>query len=282
MLPLHEGLVYGPVRSRRLGHSLGINILPRGIKVCTFNCTYCQYGWTPQAGVPTSARWPSAAEVARAVEQVLRRLTAHGDAIDRLTISGNGEPTLHPAFGEVVDALCEARDGAAPGVPLAVLSNASTLDTPGVAGALDRVDERHMKLDAGETALLRRVNAGTVSFEQVLAGLKALREPIIQSAFVRDRMGRIDNTGDLSVANWIAALRAIAPRAVHIYTIDRAPAWPYLQAVPAPRLEEIGRRAGEAGLAAMVFAPAAPAPARAVVAPRTARPAAAEGRAASR
>ncbi len=181
--------------------------------------------------------------------------------MDRLTLAGNGEPTLHPGFGEVVEALREVRDGFAPGVPLAVLSNSSTLDVPGVPAALDRLDERYMKLDAGDAAVLRRVNAATVSFDSLVCGLKGLHEPVIQALFVRDRLGRIDNTGDLAIANWVSALRSIGPRAVHIYTIDRAPAWPYLQAVPASRLEEIARRAREAGLQSEVFAPAPALPA---------------------
>lgn len=253
--------MYGPVRSRRLGHSLGINILPRHGKLCTFNCSYCQYGWTPSPGAAAGTSgetWPSPASIAKVVAQRLLRLRAHGEAVDRLTLAGNGEPTLHPEFGAVVDALREMRDATAPGLPLAVLSNSSTLDAPHVIEALGRLDERYMKLDAGEAGLLRRVNAGQASFDRIVAGLKQLPAIVVQSMFVKDRLGRIDNATDLAIANWIAALQPIAPDAVHVYTIDRAPAWPYLQPVPGARLEEIGRRARVAGLNVHVFhAPAA-------------------------
>jgi wyosine [tRNA(Phe)-imidazoG37] synthetase (radical SAM superfamily) len=255
MPSLQEGLVYGPVRSRRLGHSLGVNVLPRNTKLCTFNCTYCQYGWTPQpSDAAAPLPWPSPASIGKAVGQRLQRLLERHEPVDRLTLAGNGEPTLHPDFPGVVQALRELRDSLAPGLPLAILSNSGSLDCPGVSGSLCALDERYMKLDAGEASLMRRINAATVPFDRVVAGLKGLDSVVIQSMFVRDRLGRIDNTTDLAVANWIATLKSIAPKAVHVYTIDRAPAWPYLQAISPERLEEIGRRASAAGLTVEVFA----------------------------
>jgi len=256
MLPLQEGLVYGPVHSRRLGCSLGINILPRNLKACTFNCSYCQYGWTKtpvrHAG-ELAEHWPSPASIARALAQRLPRLLHGKDRIDHVTLAGHGEPTLHPQFPEVVTEIRTVRDTLAPHLPLAVLSNSATLDLPGVVPALNEVDERVMKLDAGESAIIRRVNAATIPVEQIIEGLKRLKNVVIQAMFVRDRLGRIDNATDLAVANWIGALQAIAPKAVHVYSIDRTPAWPYLQAVPLARLEEIARRAQAAGLNAIAF-----------------------------
>jgi wyosine [tRNA(Phe)-imidazoG37] synthetase (radical SAM superfamily) len=258
MLPLQEGLVYGPVRSRRLGHSLGVNILPRNLKTCTLNCSYCQYGWTKtpvRDARDVSAPWPSPSVIAKAVSLALARLLAGRERLDRLTLAGNGEPTLHPQFPEVVAELRALRDACAPNLPIAVLSNSTTVDLPGVAAALNDLDERYMKLDAGETALLRRVNAATISVEQIVAGLKQLKNVVVQALFVRDRLGRIDNATDLAVANWIAVLKTIRPAAVHIYSIDRAPALPFLQAVPIERLREIARRAQAAGLDAAAFGP---------------------------
>lgn len=256
MLPLQEGLVYGPVRSRRLGCSLGVNVLPRNLKACSLNCSYCQYGWTKtpaRSGRDIDAPWPAPSAIAKAVAAALPRYLVGRERLDHLTLAGNGEPTLHPQFAEVVAELRAVRDIHAPHLPIAVLSNSTTLDAPGVAEALNDLDERYMKLDAGETALLRRVNAATMPIEQILAGLKRLKSLTVQTLFVRDRLGRIDNATDLAVANWIAAVVTVRPTSVHIYSIDRAPALPFLQAVPFERLQEIARRAQAAGLTATAF-----------------------------
>ncbi|HOC19196.1 MAG TPA: radical SAM protein [Vicinamibacterales bacterium] len=256
MLPLHEGLVYGPVRSRRLGRSLGLNILPRQQKVCTFNCSYCQYGWTAvtvDPGTSPGGPWPSPAAIARAAARALAALAARHEPIDRLTVAGNGEPTLHPELPAVIAALREARDEVVPRLPIAILSNASTLGLPGVSAALETLDERYMKLDAGDPALLRRLNAARVPLESIVSGLAGLRDVVIQAMFVKDRTGRFDNATDLAVSAWIVQLLAARPRLVHVYSVDRPTAWPYLQAVPLERLEEIANCVRAAGLEATAF-----------------------------
>jgi len=256
LMPLHEGIVYGPVRSRRLGRSLGINLTPAHLKLCSFNCSYCQYGWSEhsrRAPQPAFEHWPSAATVAKAVAAAVRALLAQGDRIDRLTLAGHGEPTMHPKFKEVVTALRKVRDELVPGVPLAVLSNASMLDRTDVREALAEIDERYMKLDAGDTLTLRSVNGTPLSIEQLVTGLKKVPDIVIQSMFVKDRTGRVDNTGDLTVINWVGALDRIRPKAVQVYTIDRTPAFPYLQQVPAARLREIVQRVRLAGFPCDVY-----------------------------
>jgi wyosine [tRNA(Phe)-imidazoG37] synthetase (radical SAM superfamily) len=256
LMPLHEGIVYGPVRSRRLGRSLGINLTPAHLKLCSFNCSYCQYGWSEhsrKAATPTFEHWPSPAAVAKAVSAALKSLAAQGEHIERLTLAGHGEPTMHPKFKDVVAALRKVRDELVPGVPLAVLSNASTLERADVRDALAELDERYMKLDAGDTATLRSVNGATLSIEQLVAGLKKVPGIVIQAMFVKDRTGRIDNTGDLTVINWVGALDRIKPKAVQVYTIDRAPAFPYLQQVAPNRLREIAQRVRVAGFPCDVF-----------------------------
>jgi wyosine [tRNA(Phe)-imidazoG37] synthetase (radical SAM superfamily) len=256
LMPLHEGIVYGPVRSRRLGRSLGINLTPAHLKLCSFNCSYCQYGWSEhsrRASEPGFEHWPSAATVAKAVAVALRSIAAQNDRVDRLTLAGHGEPTMHPKFREVVAALKKVRDELAPGVPIAVLSNASTLERADVCAALAELDERYMKLDAGDTATLRSVNGSPLSIEQLVGGLKKVPDIVIQAMFVKDRTGRVDNTGDLTVINWVGALDRIRPKAVQIYTIDRTPAFPYLQPVAPARLREIVQRVRLAGFPCDVF-----------------------------
>jgi wyosine [tRNA(Phe)-imidazoG37] synthetase (radical SAM superfamily) len=255
-MALHEGVVYGPIRSRRLGRSLGINLTPANTKLCSFNCTYCQYGWSTPSRVEDRRpleSWPSPQVVVRAVSRVLRTFAAQGESIDRLTLAGHGEPTMHPRFAEVVDALRALRDKVVPGVPIAVLSNASTLERADVRSALATIDERYMKLDAGDTKILRAVNGSTMPIETLVQGLSTIKNIVVQAMFVKDRTGRIDNTTDLAVINWVVALQRIKPAAVHIYTIDRAPAWPYLQAVSAGRLQEIANQVSRAGFACEVF-----------------------------
>jgi wyosine [tRNA(Phe)-imidazoG37] synthetase (radical SAM superfamily) len=257
LMGLHEGVVYGPIRSRRLGRSLGINLTPANLKLCTFNCSYCQYGWSRQdRGGPgrSSEAWPSPDTVVRSVRAALKAMASRGESVDKLTLAGHGEPTMHPQFGDVVRALREMRDALVPGVPIAVLSNASTLDREDVRDALALVDERYMKLDAGDAATLRAVNGSTVPFDALVQHLAGLRDITVQAMFVKDRAGRVDNTTEMAVIAWVTALQRIKPAAVHVYTLDRMPAWPYLQPAPSARLFEIGQRVRLAGIPCEVFA----------------------------
>jgi wyosine [tRNA(Phe)-imidazoG37] synthetase (radical SAM superfamily) len=256
-IPLQTGIVYGPVRSRRLGWSLGVNILPDATKVCNFNCPYCQYGWTPRqaaARARLTAAWPSVAQVRASIDAVLASaVPGRGGHIDRLTLAGNGEPTLHPEFAAIVEALRNVRDFRLPSARTAVLSNGSTVNVPEIAAALSRLDERYMKLDAGDDVTLRKLNGSPVPVDAIVIGLRRLRGVVLQSMFTRDELGKIDNTTEAALDAWVAAIRQIEPLAVHIYTIDRDPAWTPLTAVPREILERIARRVRDAGFDALVF-----------------------------
>jgi wyosine [tRNA(Phe)-imidazoG37] synthetase (radical SAM superfamily) len=255
-MSLHESIIYGPVKSRRLGRSLGVNLTPAHVKMCSFNCAYCQYGWSEVTRSSTQtalANWPSAVVVAKAVAGALRVCAAQGDRIERITLAGHGEPTMHPDFKQVVAALRKTRDQMAPKLPIAILSNSGTLERADVRQAISELDERYMKLDAGDAATLRKINGAAASFEQIVDGLSKLKDIVIQGMFIKDRSGRLDNTSDLAVINWVVALQRIKPRAVHVYTLDRAPAFPYLQPVSPARLKEIGQRVRIAGLTCEVF-----------------------------
>jgi wyosine [tRNA(Phe)-imidazoG37] synthetase (radical SAM superfamily) len=246
-IPLQSSIVYGPVNSRRLGASLGVNVLPAGMKTCNFNCPYCQYGWTPTGAADED--WPTPGRIARAVENAL----AKNWRVDRITLAGNGEPTLHPEFGEVVDHLRNVRRRLAPAARLAILSNAATASDPAVAAALGRLDERYMKLDAGDDATLRRLNASTVPIESIVTSLAGLDGIVLQSMFTRDDEGRVDNTTEEAVSAWLDCVRRIKPRAVHVYTIDRDPAWKALRPVPHETLATIVARLRERGVPAVAF-----------------------------
>ena len=254
-IPLQQHIVYGPVRSRRLGRSLGINVLPVGIKVCNMNCAYCQYGWTRGQRL-SGARmkpWPSPAQVSAAVAARLRLAARDDESLDRLTVAGHGEPTLHPEFEEIVDRLVEVRDRLAPDLRLSVLSNSTTAAWPSVRRALGKFDERYMKLDAGDPITYAHINGLGNSIVTIVDALRDLPQVVVQAMFVSDGKSRVDNTTEGAINEWLGAIDAIQPSRVHVYTIDRPPALQDLRAVPMRRLREIAERVRVREIPADVF-----------------------------
>lgn len=225
-------------------------MLPRGTKTCNFNCCYCQYGWTPPLSRRNGAgAWPSPIALTAAVEAALGR----DPRVDRLTLAGNGEPTLYPMLGELVGRLQEVRANRAPLARLAILSNSSTAGEPRVAEALARIDECYMKLDAGDDSTLRAVNGSRVPLGRIVDALAGLNGIVLQSMFVHDPGRRMDNTLPDRLDRWLDAVVRIRPHAVHIYSIDREPAWSHLKSVPAEELRKIARRVEGEGIPASVF-----------------------------
>jgi wyosine [tRNA(Phe)-imidazoG37] synthetase (radical SAM superfamily) len=253
---LTDGITYGPVQSRRLGASLGVNILPFNVKVCSFNCNYCQCGWTTDLvdeRTLSKYDWPSAADVAGGLRKTLLELTAQGRKLDCLTLAGNGEPTLHPDFLEVVRAILAVRDEVMPGVRADILSNAAHLDRPEVVEGLNLLDERYMKLDAGTDEQFLNMNSPVteVGIWDVVKHLPKLKDFVIQAMFTH---GRRDNTDEKSVVAWIQAVKRVKPKAVQIYSVDRYPADPKITKVERALLEEIGAAlTAQTGIPAEVF-----------------------------
>jgi len=256
VVPLQTGIIYGPVRSRRLGLSLGINLLPADYKLCSFNCVYCQYGWTRKPALNATNQLkdlPSPTEVADALESALEEITRHREKIDTITFSGNGEPTLHPRFREIVETTKALRDRYLPQVKLAVLSNSSTVAKEEVRKVLDMLDLRIMKLDAGSEELIHLLNGPALPFYlgEIVAGLKKLKDVILQSMFVQ---GRITNADPDSVELWLEKVKEIRPILVQIYTLDRVPADRRLERVSIPTLQWISRQVRwRAGVPAEVY-----------------------------
>ena len=257
-LPLLDHIVYGPVRSRRLGASLGINLLPPGLKVCNMNCAYCQYGWTRRAirNRGEGIAWPTVQAIESALTSRLTRAAASGEILDRITVAGHGEPTLHPEFDDIVPRLCAVRDRIAPALPLAILSNSTTAMSADVQNGLMLFDERYMKLDAGDPITYARINGTGGPLTRIIDALRTLGPIVVQAMFVRDQTGEIDNTTDGAVGDWIGALERVGAERVHIYTLDRAPARGSLRRVPARRLREIAEHVRAAGIPATIFPPA--------------------------
>ncbi len=238
---LAGGVVYGPVRSRRMGVSLGVNILPFGMKLCSFDCPYCQCGPSIErvgGGAAGGPRFPAADEVEEAVFGRLLDIRGEGIHLDSITFSGNGEPTLHPDFFSAVRTVLAARDRAMPGVRVDILTNGAHLDRPGVVDGLNLLDERHVKLDAGGDAKMREVNRPPAGFtvDGLARNLSRLKDFIIQAMFIR---GACCNAGAESVGEWIEVVGRLGPKAVHIYSLDRVPAEAGILPVERSRLEEI-------------------------------------------
>ena len=243
---IYPSPIFGPVHSRRLGLSLGINLLPGDGKVCTFNCIYCECGlnedYRPHQSLPTRE------QVAEALEQRLQQMNAEGRLPDVLTFAGNGEPTCHPHFAEIIDDTIRLRDRYSPEAKVSVLSNATQLHRQQVHQALMRVDNNIQKLDTVDPIYINNVDQPTGNYDvhQVIEHLKAFHgHVIIQTMFMQ---GKYDNTGDTYVEPWLKAIADIAPRQVMVYTIDRkTPVDSLMKATPA-QLDAIKARVESLGI----------------------------------
>ena len=227
--PLWETLAYGPVRSRRLGVSLGVNLLPQRSKICSFDCPYCSCGFnTPRAA---GSRWPSPDEVVHSLTRALARLPAPPDCI---TFSGNGEPTLHPRFAVVVERVLTARAAVAPTARVGILSNGLTAGQKAVRDALMRLDARIMKLDPGP---MDRVNGVPYDVDQLVEDYRGLKPYTVQAMVVRGRDW--DGSSEESLTAWLPRLAGAEPDAVQLYSLARRPADTSVLNVPRERLDEM-------------------------------------------
>ncbi len=230
---LWEGIINGPVRSRRLGVSLGLNLIPPHSKLCTFDCPYCECGFnTPKA---RGSRWPSPDLVADALRKTLEHLE---EGPDWITFAGNGEPTMHPRFSGVVDRVLEVRDDLGPGSRICVMTNGLSAGKPAIREALNRLDERLVKLDPGPPELVNRCALDRSNF---VAGLRGLVDVIVQ-AMVVEGPG-YSGASEAAVAEWLEALARLQPKAVQVYSLARPPADARVTPVARARLEQIAERA---------------------------------------
>lgn len=247
---LFHSTIFGPIHSRRLGVSLGINLTPDDGKICTFDCLYCEAGFNAQG--PGTTGFPSRERVARLLESRLKNMSAAGEPLDVITFSGNGEPTLHPDFGGVIDDTLRLRDLYYPAAKVSVLSNSTRLDQPEVDAALRKVDNNILKLDSAVTATMRAIDRPTrpsFTSEKAIADIARFRdECIVQTMFLRGEYEGVsfDNTTPFEVDMLIEAYRKIQPREVMIYSIDRKTPAENLQKISREELEAIGQRITDA------------------------------------
>jgi len=221
---IYPSPIFGPIHSRRLGVSLGINLLPNGGKFCTFDCIYCECGFNRDH--PAHLPVPTREEVRMALENKLKDMQVNGLKPDVLTFAGNGEPTSHPYFAEIIDDTLALRNKYFPNAKVSVLSNSTFIHKPAVFAALNKIDNNILKLDTVSADYIRMVNRPTGHYDvnHIIEGLKAFNgNLIIQTMFMKGSFeGKdVDNTSDTYVLPWIKTVKEIAPRQVMIYTIDR-------------------------------------------------------------
>jgi wyosine [tRNA(Phe)-imidazoG37] synthetase (radical SAM superfamily) len=254
---LFEDVIFGPVNSRRLGVSLGLNLVPVNRKVCTFNCIYCECGWTNERHLPSDG-FPSRELIAESLGRKLVEMRTSGFLPDSLTYAGNGEPTLHPEFGGIIDDTIEIRNQYAPMSKIVVLSNASLADRPDVRAALLKVDQNVLKLDTGFEKTFRVLNQppAELTLSDIILKLKLFPDNlIIQTLFIRGTFGKhsIDNTTETEVSELLKLYREINPREVQVYTTARDTPIDTLERIPEDELQAISARIEELGIKTSVF-----------------------------
>ncbi|MDP3645290.1 MAG: radical SAM protein [Bacteroidota bacterium] len=222
---LFDQIIFGPVKSRRLGVSLGVNLLPTDSKVCSFDCIYCECGWNPKKR-EKKAVLPTRIEVRQKLEEKLIQMVFENDLPDVITFAGNGEPTLHPEFKGIIDDTIELRNRLTPMARIAVLSNATMLHKPDVIGALLKVEDNIQKLDSAFEETIRKIDCPASDFKltKVVETLKSFNgQVIIQTMFLRGTYqgATIDNSTKEELDAWLKLIAEIRPSQVMIYTIDR-------------------------------------------------------------
>ena len=248
---IYPSPIFGPVHSRRLGVSLGINLLPADGKFCTFDCIYCECGFN--ADFRPHQKLPTRDEVRCALENRLLDMQQNGPKPDVLTFAGNGEPTAHPQFAGIMEDTLALRDKYFPEAKVSVLSNSTFIHKPEVFDALNKVDNNILKLDTIDAAYINKVDRPTGHYDvkQVIERMKAFKgNLIVQTLFMKGTFEgqSVDNTTDEYVLPWLEVVKEIAPRQVMIYTIDRETPAPDLLKATHEELDRIGELVREAGI----------------------------------
>ena len=253
---LFDQIIFGPVKSRRLGVSLGVNLMPTDSKVCSFDCIYCECGWTPKKR-EQKAQLPTREMVKQKMEEKLTEMVKNNELPDVITFAGNGEPTLHPDFEGIIDDTIELRNKLTPKARIAVLSNATMLHKPAVVRALLKVEDNIQKLDSAFEETVRKIDCPTSRFRlsDVVENLKAFDgKVIIQTLFLRgNHKGEvIDNTTESELSAWLELVKEIRPSQVMIYTIDRDTPAAGLEKVKLGELHQIAEGIKEIGFKVQV------------------------------
>ena len=244
---IYPSPIFGPVHSRRLGISLGINLLPADGKVCSFDCIYCECGFNVDHR--PSMPMPTREEVAQRLEEKLCQMVTDGQLPDVLTFAGNGEPTCHPHFPEIIDDTIALRDRYCPKAKVSVLSNSTLIHNQRVHDALMRVDNNILKLDTVDEEYIKKVDqpVGSYNLSRIVERMKAFHgHIIIQTIFFHGP--EVSNLSDRFVEPWLQTVKEIGPSQVMIYTIDRETPTPMLSKATHEELDAIRDRVIAAGI----------------------------------
>lgn len=248
---LFDSIIFGPIRSRRLGVSLGVNLLPTDNKLCNFNCIYCECGWN-QEGV--RVRFNPRDVVREKLEIMLRKMVAEGQIPDVITFAGNGEPTMHPDFESIIDDTIALRDTLVPTAKIAVLSNATMIGRESVRQALMRIDDAILKLDSAFDDTVRLIDGPANPDYTVAKTVERMKKfdgkMILQTMFLRGTHNgqTVDNTTEKEVDAWLKVVDEVRPSQVMIYTIDRDTPEKDLHKVSVEEMEKIAERVRELGI----------------------------------
>lgn len=251
---LFDSIVFGPVKSRRLGVSLGINLLPTNQKICSFDCIYCECGWTNSM---TTSDFPSTSQVEQSLETKLTAMKESGELPDVITFAGNGEPTLHPDFTTIIDITIHLRNKYCPTAKIAVLSNSTLISNPQIYDSLLKVDQNILKLDSvfPETIEILNQPLFKLNIDTLINNLKRFSgRCTIQTLFVNGTFNGkfIDNTTDQEVNAWLKAIQEIKPKDVMIYTIARETPTDTLYKIPLSTLNSIAQKVENLGIKTQV------------------------------
>lgn len=254
---LFDEIVFGPIKSRRFGVSLGINLMPLNGKLCSFNCIYCECGLTDEKK-KEKLRLFSAAEISASLQSRFEALKAGGLDPDNITFAGNGEPTLHPEFEAIIDNTILLRNEFFPKAMITVLSNATRLDRANVKSALLKLDNNVLKLDAGSDSTFQAINRPThpITLEKVVQELKNFDgNLVIQTMLIRGSVDgkQVDNTTKEELSLWLNHIKEIKPKLVMLYPIDRQTPYRTLEKVPEVEFLALAARVEELGVKAEVF-----------------------------